>query len=180
MDSASTPEQLGRLLDDVKEAGAKRVLLVFGCPGTTSKEQRAAMMRVGLSLRFEGDRGGLVCVAMYGAAPAGSLAPAWSAQRGQRPKPDPCNHPRNYDESALPPAPSTQLCPTPPNSAQLRPTPPNSAQLHPTLPNSNSLMQVAHFKADAVYVTNDSPGVDWPNDIITDMVGGWVDREKDR
>lgn len=29
---------------------------------------------------------------------------------------------------------------------------------------------MAHFKADAVYVTNDSPGVDWPNDIITDMV----------
>lgn len=47
MDSASTPEQLGRLLDDVKEAGAKRVLLVFGCPGSTSKEHRAAMMRVG-------------------------------------------------------------------------------------------------------------------------------------
>ncbi len=80
----------------------------------------------------------------------------------------------------LPPPNSAQLHPTPPNSAQLRPTPPNSAQLHPTLPNSNSLMQVVHFKADAVYVTNDSPGVDWPNDIITDMVGGWVDREKDR
>lgn len=46
VDSACTPDQLGRLLDDVKEAGAKRVLLVFGCPGTTSKEQRAAMMRV--------------------------------------------------------------------------------------------------------------------------------------
>lgn len=31
---------------------------------------------------------------------------------------------------------------------------------------------MAHFKADAVYVTNDSPGAAWPSDIVTDMVAG--------
>ena len=47
MDSANTPEQLSRLLDDVKDAGAKRVLLVFGCPGTSSAQERGAMAAVG-------------------------------------------------------------------------------------------------------------------------------------
>lgn len=79
VDSADTPEQLSRLLDEVKDAGAKRVLLVFGCTGTTTAEERAAML------------------------------------------------------------------------------------------------QMAHFKADAVYVTNDSPGTEWPNDIIADMVAGLPD-----
>jgi hypothetical protein len=37
VDYAKTPEQLGRLLDDVHEAGTKRTLLVMGCPGTTSR-----------------------------------------------------------------------------------------------------------------------------------------------
>ena len=47
VDSASTPEQLSRLLDDVKDAGAKRVLLVFGCPGTSTAQERGAMAEVG-------------------------------------------------------------------------------------------------------------------------------------
>ncbi len=45
VDSADTPEQLSRLLDEVKDAGAKRVHLVFGCPGTTTPEERAAMLQ---------------------------------------------------------------------------------------------------------------------------------------
>lgn len=51
VDSADTPEQLSRLLDEVKDAGAKRVLLVFGCPGTTTPEERAAMLQVGGRVR---------------------------------------------------------------------------------------------------------------------------------
>jgi hypothetical protein len=51
VDSASTPEQLSRLLDDVKEAGSKRVLLVFGCPGTTNGEQRAEMAQASIKTR---------------------------------------------------------------------------------------------------------------------------------
>jgi hypothetical protein len=46
VDSASTPHQLSRLLDDVKEAGAKRVLLVFGCPGRLSAQERKALTAV--------------------------------------------------------------------------------------------------------------------------------------
>jgi UDP-N-acetylmuramyl tripeptide synthase len=43
IDAAATPEQLGRLIDDVKEAGARRTLLVLGCAGGTSRAHRAAM-----------------------------------------------------------------------------------------------------------------------------------------
>ena len=48
VDSASTPEQLSRLLDDVKDAGAKRVLLVVGCPGTSTAQERGAIAEVGV------------------------------------------------------------------------------------------------------------------------------------
>ena len=34
---------------------------------------------------------------------------------------------------------------------------------------------MAHFKAEFVFLTNDSPGVAWPNDIINDMVAGLPD-----
>lgn len=71
VDSASTPEQLGRLLDDVKEAGAKRVLLVFGCPGSTSKEHRAAMMRVGGWVGGRVDAGGVVPAQRFNMLPCG-------------------------------------------------------------------------------------------------------------
>ena len=33
IDSANTPETLSRLLDSIREAGAKRIILVFGCEG---------------------------------------------------------------------------------------------------------------------------------------------------
>ena len=36
---------------------------------------------------------------------------------------------------------------------------------------------MAHYKADAVYLTNDSPGVVFPNDIINDMVAGGLPQE---
>ena len=76
IDSAKTPEQLGRLIDEVKEAGARRTILVVGCPGGTSADHRAAI---------------------------GSLA---------------------------------------------------------------------HYKADVVFFTNDSPGLDAPSEIISDIVSG--------
>ena len=34
---------------------------------------------------------------------------------------------------------------------------------------------MAHFKAESVFLTNDSPGVAWPNEIINDMVAGLPD-----
>ena len=43
VDSARTPEQVGRLIDEVKEAGARRTILVVGCPGGSSTEYRAAL-----------------------------------------------------------------------------------------------------------------------------------------
>jgi hypothetical protein len=79
VDAAATPEQLSRLIDDVKEAGARRTLLVVGCPGSAPREHRAAM---------------------------GSMA---------------------------------------------------------------------HFKADLVFLTNDSPGGDLPDEIISDMASGFPD-----
>jgi UDP-N-acetylmuramyl tripeptide synthase len=79
VDAAATPEQLSRLIDDIKEAGARRTLLVLGCPGSSSKEHRAAM---------------------------GSMA---------------------------------------------------------------------HFKSDLVFLTNDSPGADLPDEIISDIVAGFPD-----
>lgn len=33
-----------------------------------------------------------------------------------------------------------------------------------------SSRQVAHYKADALYLTNDNPGTVWPSEIIEDMV----------
>lgn len=43
VDAARTPQQLSRLLDEVKEAGSRRTILVMGCPGSSTKEHRAAM-----------------------------------------------------------------------------------------------------------------------------------------
>jgi hypothetical protein len=31
---------------------------------------------------------------------------------------------------------------------------------------------MAHFKSDVVFLTNDDPGVEWPDDIIKDCVAG--------
>ena len=76
MDAARSPEALSRLLDDVKECGGKRTLLVVGCPGDTTREHRAA------------------------------------------------------------------------------------------------IGQVAHFKAEAVFLTNDNPGRGFPDEIIADIVSG--------
>jgi UDP-N-acetylmuramoyl-L-alanyl-D-glutamate--2,6-diaminopimelate ligase len=76
IDSAKTPSQVGRLIDEVKEAGARRTILVIGCQGGTSTEYREA------------------------------------------------------------------------------------------------IGEVAHFKADVVFFTNDSPGLDAPSEIIQDIVNG--------
>jgi UDP-N-acetylmuramyl tripeptide synthase len=46
VDVASTPETLARLLDAVKEAGAKRVFLVFGCEGDGNRQLREQMGEV--------------------------------------------------------------------------------------------------------------------------------------
>lgn len=43
---------------------------------------------------------------------------------------------------------------------------------HAELCHAVPAMQTAHFKAEAVFLTNDSPGVEWPNEIINDMVSG--------
>lgn len=43
VDSASTPEQLSRLIDEVKECGARKTILVLGSPGSSSVQHRAAM-----------------------------------------------------------------------------------------------------------------------------------------
>lgn len=76
VDGARTPQQISRLIDEVKESGARRTILVVGCPGSSTKEERVAM---------------------------GSMA---------------------------------------------------------------------HFKADVVFFTNDSPGTAMPDQIIADMVSG--------
>jgi UDP-N-acetylmuramoyl-L-alanyl-D-glutamate--2,6-diaminopimelate ligase len=52
IDSAKTPEQVGRLIDEVKEAGARRTILVIGCPGGTSPEYR---MAIGSEAHFKAD-----------------------------------------------------------------------------------------------------------------------------
>ena len=136
VDSASTPEQLSRLLDEVKEAGSKRVLLVFGCPGTTSVEQRAAMTQAG----------------SCGWPAAGGAWPAWP--------------PPGLPPARSPPWPPSRL-PRPPNLRRSPLNLPSSLLLPPpTHP------QMAHYKADAIFITNDSPGASWPSDVIADMVGG--------
>lgn len=43
IDAASTPQQLSRLIDEVKEAGARKTILLVGCPGSTTLEHRAAI-----------------------------------------------------------------------------------------------------------------------------------------
>lgn len=43
VDASKTPQQLSRLIDDVKEAGARKTILVMGCPGSTPVEHRSAM-----------------------------------------------------------------------------------------------------------------------------------------
>lgn len=43
VDSASTPSQLSKLIDEVKEAGARKTILVVGCKGSSTIEHRAAM-----------------------------------------------------------------------------------------------------------------------------------------
>lgn len=43
IDAANTPESLSRLLDSVREAGARKIFLVFGCQGGDNKEIRPFM-----------------------------------------------------------------------------------------------------------------------------------------
>ena len=52
VDSASTPSQLSKLIDEVKEAGARKTILVLGCKGSSSIEHRAAM---GSMVHFKAD-----------------------------------------------------------------------------------------------------------------------------
>jgi len=47
VDSASTPRQLSHLIDEVKEAGARKTIVVMGCSGSSSAEHRAAMGNMG-------------------------------------------------------------------------------------------------------------------------------------
>lgn len=47
VDSAKTPEQLGRFLDEIRDAGARRILLVVGAKGlTTTAEERSRLGQV--------------------------------------------------------------------------------------------------------------------------------------
>lgn len=46
VDSVATPAALGRLIDEVKEAGARKTILVVGCSGDTTPEHRAAIGRM--------------------------------------------------------------------------------------------------------------------------------------
>jgi len=47
VDSAKTPEQLGRFLDEIRDAGARRILLVVGAKGaTTTAEDRSRLGQV--------------------------------------------------------------------------------------------------------------------------------------
>lgn len=43
IDAANTPESLSRLLDSIREAGARKIFLVFGCEGGGDKEKRPFM-----------------------------------------------------------------------------------------------------------------------------------------
>ena len=43
VDEASTPESFSRLLEMVKEVGARRVFTVFGCPGDTEPSTRPTL-----------------------------------------------------------------------------------------------------------------------------------------
>lgn len=52
VDSASTPSQLSKLIDEVKEAGARKTILVMGCKGSSTVEDRAAM---GSMVHFKAD-----------------------------------------------------------------------------------------------------------------------------
>ena len=52
VDAAKTPEQLSHLIDEVKEAGARKTILVIGCPGTSEVTYRAAM---GNMVHFKAD-----------------------------------------------------------------------------------------------------------------------------
>lgn len=47
VDAAHTPEALSTLLSSLREAGAKRIFTVFGCPGDERKDLRPYMGEVG-------------------------------------------------------------------------------------------------------------------------------------
>ena len=47
IDSASTPDQLSRLLDAVRDSGARRIILVTGCPGSHDLRDRDLRPRIG-------------------------------------------------------------------------------------------------------------------------------------
>lgn len=46
VDAASTPEQVGRMLDEAKECGARRTVLIIGAKGDTSVEYRKRLAEV--------------------------------------------------------------------------------------------------------------------------------------
>jgi len=52
VDAASTPSQISKLIDEVKEAGARKTILVMGCKGSSSVDHRAAM---GSMVHFKAD-----------------------------------------------------------------------------------------------------------------------------
>ena len=47
IDSAHTPDQLSRLLDAVRDSGARRIILVTGCPGSHDLRDRDLRPRIG-------------------------------------------------------------------------------------------------------------------------------------
>ena len=47
IDSAHTPDQLSRLLDAVRDSGARRIILVTGCPGSHDLRDRDVRPRMG-------------------------------------------------------------------------------------------------------------------------------------
>lgn len=91
VDSASTPQQVSRLLDDVRDAGGKRIMLLVGCPGTATKEFCQEMAQVGAGMMHRpcidgvagwGEHGCSTCLTGRTGRQAGRLAlAAWQTGR---------------------------------------------------------------------------------------------------
>ena len=58
IDSANTPDQLSRLLDAVRDSGARRIILVTGCPGSHDLRDRDLRPRIGEMAHYKVGLGG--------------------------------------------------------------------------------------------------------------------------